>query len=361
MRTITHFKSVLLGAALSLGLAACSDDTAEVAPAGPRPAKVTTVTEGSNIQSVRLPLTVEALETTELSFQVGGQLQALELTEGQPVEAGQQIAQLDQRDFRSAVDSARATLDNAQIAFGRAEQLIVNGNIAQSVYDERQANVRVARANLETAQKALSDSTLTAPFDGVVADIYVEGFQSVSPQQPIVTLQSVGQMEAVVQMPASLSVNAQQIEPISTTVTLDVRPDVEIDATLREISQRSDPSTQTYAARFAFTPPPELNVLPGMTGFLDGRIRIRGDERFAGGVTLPINAIIGEGEETFVFVFDPETRLVSRREVTVGRGVVGEMVRIESGLAAGDQVVVSGAAYLVDGMEIVPMATDGAE
>lgn len=358
MRKLT-LSRILLGVPLVLFAAGCGDEDAPLPPPSPRPAKVMAVTEGSGIRSLRLPLVVEALEKSDLAFQVGGQLQEVTLTEGQEIKKGDRIAQLDQRDFRSAVDSAQASYDNSVISFRRAEELIKNGNIAQSVFDERQANVRIARANLNVAKKSLGDSTLHAPFDGVIAEVHVESFQSIAPQQRVVTLQSTGQMEAVVQLPASLSVDSDRIEPISANISLDVRPDLKIDTTFREVAQRSDPGTQTFEARFTFTPPATLNILPGMTGFLEARLRILGDPRNAIGLEVPVNAIIGEGDATYVFVFDPQTKKVIKREITVASGSVNERLRVSEGLTAGEQIVVSGAKYLIDGMEIVPMTTGG--
>ncbi len=339
-------------------VSACSQEEVADGPPPVRPAKVLVVSESDNVQSLRLPIVVEAIDTTVLAFQVGGQLKELDVTEGQEVKAGDRIAQLDQRDFSSTVTSAKATFDNAVLSFRRAEELIKNGNIAQSVYDQRKAGVDVARADLERARKALEDSTITAPFDGIVAKVEVEAFESIAPQQPIATLQSDGQLDAVAQVPASLVASRGRIEPISLKVSLDVRPDLVMEAELREASQTSDPGTQTFTARFAFTPPEELEALPGMTGFLEGRFRLRGEENGVG-VMVPVTAIVGESGDTFVFVFEPGTKTVSKRQVDVARGEVGQAVRITSGLEPGEQVVISGASYLVDGMKIVPLVQDG--
>ena len=93
-------------------------------------------------------------------------------------------------------------------------------------------------------------------------------FQTIAPQTPIVTIQSTGAAEAVVQIPSRLVANSNQIQPIETVVILDAAPDTPIPASIVSTSTRTDPRTQTFEVSFAFEPPEELTILPGMTGTL---------------------------------------------------------------------------------------------
>ncbi|MCG8442578.1 MAG: efflux RND transporter periplasmic adaptor subunit [Caulobacterales bacterium] len=334
-------------------LAACDDaPVAETAPPV-RPAKLIAIAAEANIRSIRLPAVVAAADSSVLTFQVSGVMQELNVGEGDAVTRGQVIAQLDQRDFQTAVASAQATFDNAQIEFERTSTLVERGTAAQSMLDQRRSQRDVARASLDSARKALDDTVLRAPFEGVVADLHVENFETVTPQQAIVTIQGSGVAEAVVQVPATIVVNAEQIEPIELYVELDAAPNIQMNAVLSEAASLADPTTQTFEARFAFTPPDELVILPGMTGILRGQFRIAGDEASQSQIVAPISAILAEAGQTYVWLVDPEAMTVSRRDVVVSPGV-GETVVIASGVAPGDLIVGAGGHYLREGAEIRP-------
>ncbi len=296
---------------------------------------------------------VAASDSSVLTFQVSGVLEILDVAEGEEVSRGQLLGQLDQRDFRTSVVSAQATYDNAQAEFERGEALLARGATTQSVLDQRRSARDVARAALESAEKSFEDTVLRAPFDGIVGDLHVENFETVSPGQAIVTIQGQGRTEAVVQVPASIVVNAEQIEPIELYVELDAAPGLQMNAELSESASLADPTTQTFEARFAFTPPDSLLILPGMTGILRGRFRIAGEDAPQEQIVAPISAILAEAGETYVWVVDTDTMTVSRRAVTVSPSI-GETIVIESGLAAGDVIVGAGGHYLSEGAQIRP-------
>lgn len=333
-------------------LASCSQtsETAETEPNIVRPVKVLNVSADSQVRAIKLPAIVGASDSSILTFQVSGALLELGISEGDEVERGQVLAQLDQRDFRNSVTSAQAQFENAQIEFERAERLIAENAISRSVFDQRRSQRDVSRASLDSARKQLDDTTIRAPFSGIVADIHVESFETIGAQQPVLTLQSAGDAEAIVQVPASLVVNIQQLEPIDTSLELDAAPGVRLPATFVEAASAADATTQTFEARFAFSPPDELVILPGMTGLLLGRFQtIAADE--TPGIAIPINAVLAEAGETYVWTVDTETLSVSRRDIEVGAGV-DQGVRVTSGLEEGDVIVGAGGAYLTEGAEI---------
>lgn len=315
-----------------------------------RPAKLVTVDSASDIRTLRLPTIVAATDTTAVTFQVSGQLQDITLVEGAAVARGDVLARLDQRSFNNDLISAQAQFDNAQAEFERAASLLDRDAISKSAFDQRRSQRDVARAQLDSAQKRLDDSVVRAPYDAVVAEIYVESFESISVQQPIMTIQSRGDAAAVVQMPASIVVNAEQIIPIDLTIELDAAPGMPMPGVLSETAAIADPTTQTFEVRFVFTPPEDLLVLPGMTGIVSGRFRLANtvaDEQ----IQAPLSAILGEAGATYVWLVETDTMTVSRRDVTVKPGA-GQMVVIETGLTGGDVIVGAGGHYLTEGAKI---------
>ncbi|MEM9739785.1 MAG: efflux RND transporter periplasmic adaptor subunit [Pseudomonadota bacterium] len=338
---------------VSAVLVGCSpDETIETAPVI-RPAKLVEVETGAQVQTVSLPAIVGAADSSILTFQVSGLLEEITLVEGTEVQRGQVLAQLDPRDFRNSVASARATYDNALAEFERAERLITENAISRSILDERRSDRDVARASLDSALKQLDDTTIRAPFSGVVADIHVESFENVGAQQAVLTLQSAGDAEAIVQVPASLVINSERLQPIDIFLELDAAPGLRMPAAFVEAASAADSTTQTFEARFGFTPPDDLVILPGMTGLIEGRFESTSQdgEEAAEVISVPLSAILSEAGETYTWLVDMQTMTVSKQQITVGPGV-GEAVRIVAGLEDGDVIVGAGGAYLYEGSEI---------
>jgi len=343
---------IAASAILMVVLGACGAQTEE-APAEPqvRPAKLLEIAASENVRVRTFPAIVEASSSVTLTFQVGGLIEDVAVNDGDEVEAGDVIARLDQRDFRNNLATAQAQYDSAQSDFARAARLLEQDAIARSVYEQRLAQRDVARASLDSAQKALDDTLLRSPFDGVVAEVFAVDFQNIGAQQPVATLQTSGDAEAVVQVPATLVANSGRIEPIETVLILDAAPNRRLPATLYAAATQADTQTQTFEARFAFSPPADLRVLPGMTGQIEARLILASEDGATDRVTVPLSAVIYRGAETFVWLVDPDTMTVSPRTVELEQGI-GETLRVIAGLEPGDVIVGAGAAFLHEGMQV---------
>ena len=132
-------------------------------------------------------------------------------------------------------------------------------------------------------------------------------------------------------------------------MVLDAVPAKPVPATFHSIVTRADPVAQTFEVRFAFTPPPDLRILPGMTGTVRSKLVITGN----GGaqIAVPIEAILSEADARYVWVVDADTMTVSKRAVMLGDGV-GETLPVLDGLAVGETIVAAGVSYLHEGMRI---------
>jgi RND family efflux transporter MFP subunit len=187
----------------------------------------------------------------------------------------------------------------------------------------------------------------------VISDVYAKQFQNVGANEKIATLQTTGEGVAVVQVPATLVANAQRLEPQQTTLTLDIRRNTKIEAKLDSFNTEADPQSQTFRAEFKFTPPDDVNVLPGMTGTLESRFKIIKKDGTSERIMVPVGAIQSEDDKKYIWVVDEATMTVSQREVTVSLGDADEFA-VTSGLEAGDVIVGAGASYLHEGMEVRP-------
>ena len=188
---------ILLIVIAILTLTLVSSFSSLVAAVSSRPGNMTTVAVKDVSQQIEASGSVHSQQEAVLHFQTGGKLVYLPFRQGDVVEQGQTIAQLDsyalQKELAAALNTYRSTRDtydqtqaNSQngvlfgqqrynievfnksgITTGDAENNIINSMI-QRIIDQNQANLDNAVINVELANDALQLATLTAPFSGVI-------------------------------------------------------------------------------------------------------------------------------------------------------------------------------------------------
>lgn len=320
-------------------------------PSLPRPAKLIDIIAQDRTQTVTLPAIVEPSLSVDLTVQVSGVLVEFPVQEGQQVKKGDLIAQIDKGTYQNAVDQAQAQYENAQEEFKRADTLIKQQAISQSVFEQRKSTRDVSKLALAAAQTQLSDSTLTAPFDGIVSNVNVKQYQTVTQQSPIVTLQGRSEFEAIANVPAQTVASSADLSIEKTTLVLDVAPLQTIPVVFKQIAPQADPASQTFEVKFTFTPPEGLVILGGMTGELSSTIHQTGAEAKKNAIQVPISSILYDGTETYVWLVDTGAMTVAKTKVTVAKGI-GGVLPVTEGLSVGDTIVGAGASYLHEGMKI---------
>lgn len=338
---------------LTMLLASCGKSiTEESKPTKVRPAKLYTVSVGSSDRVLNFPAVIEAEQSSELTFQVGGQITSLRVLEAQPIKKGHIVATVEERDYQNTLTQAQVQFQNAENEYQRANRLFKQDAISRSVLESRQASRDVAKAALDTAQKSRGDTVLRAPFDGAVSRVYVERFQNIQAKEPIALLQS-NAVQAVISVPADLVALSKQFTSKNSYVVLDAAPMKKIPAEFTEASGLADSATQTFQASFRFEPPEELLVLPGMTAtmFMNFDFGDVGDI-LPTGISVPLSSILSENTQQYVWKIDPDTMMVSKQNVTAGRGMDGDFVTVTQGLYDGDVIVASGGSYLNAGMTV---------
>ena len=302
---------------------------------------------------------LDAAQSSDLSFQVGGMIAELVVGESETVEEGDVIARLDQRDFQNQVTSARVQFENADEEYQQAVRLSQADAIARSVLNQRKSQRDVARTQLDTAEKALDDTVIRAPFTGVIADRPVKARQIVSAGETIATLigtenlTGAGTAEATINVPAAVIAGAQEAETRNAFVILDVAPDNRIEATFKKTSLLADSASQTYSVTFTFDPPSDLIVLPGMQATLELSESRGTTDSQSLRISVPLSAILSDGTARYVWIVDQDSMIVSKREVSVVDGI-GESALVTEGLGPGETIAIAGASFLAEGMQVRP-------
>ncbi len=318
-----------------------------------RPVKLVIIAGAATERSSKYPAVIDAAQLSNLSFQVGGLLKELPVQEAQEVERGAIIAKLDQRDFRSDMASAKAQYDNAEKEYRRAVRLAKEDAIARSVLEQRKSQRDIAKAQLDSAVKALNDTVMRAPFSGVIAQVPVKRLQNVQAGELVVTVMSKGELKATINLPARVIAQVRTHTKKGAYVFLDAAPKNRIEATFREASLIADATSQTYAVTFTFQPPDHLIILPGMNATVELVSSPKEASAQNSQVSVPLAAVMSDGNAQFIWVVNNQTMTVSKRKVTIEEGV-GKSVIVTDGLKPGETIAGAGATYLAEGMKVRP-------
>lgn len=351
-----------------LSLAACreEEDTAEAPIRG---LKVHLVELGPNVETRRFPAVLEPAEITPLSFEVSGLLGPVSLAVGQRVDAGQVLASLDQTSLELEVASAQASVDqassnaqNAAETLERQQTLFEKGTVTRVTVDEAQvqadstaAQLVQAEKSLETAEENLGKADLLAPFDGVINTVDATSFTTISPGAPVVTVYPSDSYE--VRFLVSFDTVGQLVIGTPAKIRLADQPEVVLDAVVSEIGARADSASSFPIVLTLKETHPSIKAGMAVEASIDL------PRAQAAGFAVPLSAIIRDGQAKGadssqsvmgIYVFNPETSRVERRDVTVG-GLRENMIVVIDGLQEGDQVASAGVSFLKDGQEVRPL------
>ena len=359
---------LLLGGA---GYWAWQRPTAEpAAPAGkpgagrPFPVQAVVVKPGDIDITLAALGTVTARNTVTVKPRVDGQLVRINFREGERVKAGEVLAEIDSRPFQAQLDQVsgqlardQALLANARLDLERYRGLLAKDSIAKQQVDVQEAQVRqyegVVKADqalVDSAQLQLSFTKVTAPLAGrlglrqvdvgnMVRSSDAAGLVVITQTQPInvlFTIPSDNLSPVVSRLRAgeSLTVEAFERDGKAKLAT----------GHLQTVDNQIDTATGTVKLKAEFANADD-RLFPNQ--FVNVRLRV---ETRKEALLIPLAALQRGTKGSFVYVVGPESA-VSVRPVVPGPAS-GDVVAIEQGLSAGEQVVTDGLDKLREGAKV---------
>lgn len=346
----------------------------------------TTVSVGrGNIeQTVLASGVLQANSLVAVGAEVSGRINAVHVSLGQNVKAGDLLVELDSLDQENAIKTAQAvlagieaqkrnqqaSLAKAEAALSRSQQLNANSLVSQTDLETAQAAVDSAAAQIdqldaqiaqselsvEAAELNLARTKITAPSDGTIVALLVEVGQTINANQTIPTIVKIADLDTMV-IKAEIS-EADVVRVAAgqrVYFTILGEPDVQIDATLREVepaptsisSDTASTDTAIYYNGLFDVPNPDHKLRISMTA----QVTIVLDE--VENALVLSSALVTRKDpqgNAMVMVYDPGTQQVQPRRIELGlnNNIIAE---IKSGLEEGEQVVsgVSGTARAAGG------------
>jgi len=282
--------------------------------------------------------TVRAKLHATLEAKVAGRIEQMPVVAGQAVKAGELIAVLDVREIQAKLDQAKAMLDQAKRDHDRFAVLLQQKAVTQAEYDGMDARFRVAEGSVLEAETMMGYARVTAPFDGVVSRKFADVGDLATPGRPLVEIEDPKALRLEADIPEALIGHVQPGAKLAIRIST-VKEAIE--GMVSEISPAADPNSRTFRVKF------ELPDAPGLRLGLFGRVAIP-----LGEVALPrvpASALVQRGQMEMVFIVADQK--AQMRLVKSGKHYDDE-VELVSGVDPGEQVVVEGAAILLDGQPV---------
>jgi RND family efflux transporter MFP subunit len=312
-----------------------------------RPVKVMELNREPLVQISSFPaISAESKEVT-LAFRVRGPLVKLNVKEGERVEKGQLIAEIDPRDFQIQLATAKANYFQAREEAKRYEELYQRKGISINDLEKIQMVRDIAQANYQSAQNALKDTRLITPFSGYVERKFVENFETVQVGAPILSLLDVSRMEVEAGIPESLVLQSEQF--CGFECEFDVLKGKRFNARLKELGKKASGQGQTYPVTVIVDSEANHLIRPGMNATL--RILVKG-EAYDEGFVVPVTSVINRKGSTCVWVFNTKEEMVHSRNVNVERILPGGKMLISGKLKEGEKLVVMGGSYLTESQKV---------
>ena len=343
--------------------AACSKSDPPRQPSVP--VSVTTVKRTSVPYIVIANGVAEPMQTVAVEAQVNGILNRVTFAEGQPVQAGQILFEIDSRPYVAVLEQARAQLvrDEAQAANARRDAaryaaLVKEGYVTGSQADQADATAASAaatvvadRANVSKAALDVANSTIRAPISGRTGSLLVRqgNLVKANSNPPLVVINQIQPILVRFAIPQSQLPDIQRYYRGGNALQVRATPSegsgVPLMGTLAFIDNNVDSTTGTVLLKARFSNP-EATLWPGQ--YTNVALQLYVDPN---ALTLPAPAIITGQQGTYVYIIDSAGG-AKQQAVQVSR-TVDSLSVIAGGLKEGQRVVVDGQSRLIPGSKVI--------
>lgn len=345
----------------SVIITACDNKPAVKTPSmEPEVGVVTLAPSSVNIKS-ELPGRAVSFEIAEIRPQVGGIIIKRNFIEGDKVSKGESLYQIDPAPLQARLDAARgalakaqATANNVRLTLNRQSALIKSNYVSRQDYDttrsqlnEAEANVAVAKADLEQATINLRYANVTSPIEGISgkSSVTVGALVTANQGNALVTVQRLDPIYVDLTQSAQDFLRlkeekasgkiAQQKGKIPVELMLENGKPYRYTGTLEFSDPAVDETTGSVTLRAVF-PNPQGEILPGMyvTALLD-----EGNQQNV--LMVPQQGITHNAQGKATALILDQENVVQLREINAVKAV-GNQWLVTTGLHPGDRVIVSG-------------------
>lgn len=297
-----------------------------------------------------------------VSFRVGGLIEALPIKVGDQLRKGDLIAQLDAEDFvlrvqrsQAALEESLAEMRKSSAQYKRIKTLYESESAsrdeldkARAAYESAKANVEQGHSELNLAKKELDYTVLRADQDNCeVSEKQVEVNENVEAGQPIATLTCGDTLEVEVAVPESEIAAIMQGDWVE--VRFNTLPEEVFEGVVREVGVSSSEGAAFPVTISLFAKDDRLRSGMAVKVFFPRPLI---DEK--GLLIVPIEAVLQDKSGHFVYLFEEETSdlgIARKKLVEIGE-LLPQGIVIRSGLKPDEEIIIAGLRYLTDGKRV---------
>lgn len=308
--------------------------------------RTTTVLAHENKQEILLPGKIKASLDVNLSFKVSGTIQRVYVNSGDHVKRGQLLAEMDPMDYEIQFSATEAEYKQVKGEAERVMALYDRGSVATNDYEKAVYGLKQITAKYDAHKKALDDTRLYAPFDGYIQKRLFQQNETIAAGYPVLSMINSGKLEVEVNISSSDFLKRASFTDFSCSI--DVLGGRAFPLEMIAINQKAN-MNQLYTMRLNFKDSQSgASPTPGMTTMVSIYYNSEGD----GKVSVPLSAIFEKDSESYVWIYNPETSLISALKVKASEVLLNGTVILSEGPEAGATVITAGIHSLKEGEKV---------
>ena len=320
----------------------------------PPPETVTTAVVQADSWESRLTAvgSLAAVQGVMVTAELTGKIVRIAFEPGTKVQAGDLLVQQDTSSEAAQLRAAEATVELAKLNYERLKKLLDRRTIAQSQYDNAEAQYKEGVARADAIRAVIAKKNIRAPFAGRLGIRLVNLGQILNEGEPIVSLQSIDPIFV------NFSLPQQQLAQVQTGLTVritsDALPGEAIEGRITAINPEVDAATRNIRIQATVANRQE-HLRPGM--FVNVTVVLPAAKNV---LAVPATAVLYAPYSDSVFVVDEKKSenssdpgLVVRQQVVQLGEKRGDFVAVVAGLEAGETIVSTGAFKLRNGQAVV--------
>ena len=309
-----------------------------------RPVKVSKVFKAIEEPIDMLSGSVVASNEAIPSFTVPGLLTNVYVKEGDFVNAGALVAEIDAADYKATAEAAESKFLQVNSEVARVEELFKKGSVAKNEYEKAISGKQSVSSVYQTAMNQLKATKLYAPMSGVVQSIDVVKYQTVMPGVGVLTIVNTDKLSVETNIPSALFVKQNNFKSFYGYSTFTKEP---IPMKIRYISPKAN-NNQLYKVVLDIDQKYLKNLAPGMSI----EIKLTHKASASQEISVPLQAVFTEDSKEYVWLVDTENLSVKKQKITtVSLNKEGRMM-VSAGLNGDENIVTAGVHKLHEGQTI---------
>ena len=287
---------------------------------------------------------VEECEATAVSFTGMGVVKRMLVNEGQAVNKGQVIAEMDDTQARNLLNGAEAQMTQANDALARYKMLHDNGSLPEVQWVEIQSKVAQAQSQFEVAKKNLADCKLTAPVGGIIGKRLIGAGETALPSQAVVSILDISTVKVKVAIPEA------EISAIGANTSSMIMIDAvkgSFNGGRIEKGVQADALTHTYDIRINVANS-DRKLLPGMVASVQFAAT---ESQPIGQLMVPVTAVQKKADGS-LFVWTVANDSTAHRTTVRTGETMSNRIAIIDGMTEGSRVVTEGYQKLSEGTKV---------